>query len=86
MDNKENYYIIKGKKAVYFSQNGVSFGLTYFGGSEFNIMFDDYCLIGYQSFDDTGSNNCYDYGGRKHILAGKYNFVVLEFEAFEISF
>ena len=86
LDNKENYYIIKGKNAVYFSQNGVSFGLTYAGGSEFNIMWYEPCLTGYNSCDDTGSNNCYDYGGRKHILAGKFSFVVLEFEAFEISF
>ena len=43
-------------------------------------------LITYNSLDDTENKNCYDIGRRKHILEGKNQFVVLKFEACEISF
>ena len=44
------------------------------------------CLTKDNSYDDTGSNNCYDYGGRRFVLAGKQTFIVREFETFQISF
>ena len=85
MNNRENYYINKGKYAVYFHQYGPNFGQTSSTGSEFHIMNSEPCLTAYNSYDDTGRNNCYDYGGRKHVLAGKKTFVVLDFEVFQIS-
>ena len=48
-------------------------------------MYNEPCLTAYNSFDDTRPNGCYDYGGRNHILAGKFSFTVLEFEAFQID-
>ena len=32
LDNKDNYYIIKGKKAICFTDHCVSFGLLHWGG------------------------------------------------------
>ena len=84
LNNKENYYINKGKKALYLYEGGPIFGCTTNNGSEFHIMNNEPCLTAYNSYDDTGNNNCYDYGGRRHILAGKLQFVVLEFEVFQI--
>ena len=44
------------------------------------------CLTGLNSYDYTGKNNCFDYGGRKQVLAGKQTFIVREFESFQIFF
>ena len=85
LNNKENYYIIKGKDALCLDNRGIIFCRTSNNGSEFHIMNSEPCLTAYNSYDDTGNNNCYDYGGRKHILAGKRIFVVLEFEVFQIT-
>ena len=85
LNNRENYYINKGKYAVNFYERGPNFGCTTNGGSEFHIMDSEPCLTAYNSYDDTGYSNCYDYGGRKHVLAGKRQFVVLDFEVFQIS-
>ena len=84
MNNKENYYINKGKTALCFDSRGPIFGQTSNNGSEFHIMNSEPCLTAYNSYDDTGKNNCYDYGGRRHVLAGKLQFVVQDFEAFQI--
>ena len=88
LNNKENYYIIKGKYALYFHDHGINFGQTTNNGSEFHIYDSpsDPCLTKANSYDDTGSSNCYDYGGRSHVLAGKKTFVVKEFETYQISF
>ena len=76
----------KGKYALYFCSSGVVFGQTTNTGSEFHISNSEPCLTQYNSYDDTGNNNCYDYGKRKHVLAGKYQFVVLDYEVFEFEF
>ena len=86
LNNRENYYIIKGKYAVYGHGSGINFGQTTGNGSEFHVSNQDPCLSSYNNYDDTGSNNCYDYGGRKHVLAGKNNFVVLDYEVFQVNF
>ena len=85
LNNRENYYIIKGKYAVNGSSSGINFGQNTNTGSEFHLQGDS-CLVSYNSYDDTGNNNCYDYGGRKHVLAGKYQFVVSDYEVFQLSF
>ena len=86
LNNKENYYIIKGKKALYLGNRGIIFGQTSNYGSEFHISNQEPCLTADNSFDDTGSNNCFDYGNRKHVLAGKQQFTVLDYEVFELQF
>ena len=85
LTNKENYYIIKGKNALCLDNRGIIFGQTSNTGSEFHISNREPCLTADNSFDDTGSNNCYDYGGRKHALAGKKQFTVLDYEVFELQ-
>ena len=85
LNNKENYYIKKGKKAICLDNRGPVFGQNGTNGSEFHIMNSNPCLTGYNSYDDTGKNNCYNYGRRKHVLAGKLEFVVLDFEVFQIE-
>ena len=64
-------------RSIIFGQNSNS-------GSEFHISNNEPCLTADNSFDDTGSNNCYDYGNRKHVLAGKKQFTVLDYEVFEL--
>ena len=86
LNNRENYYIIKGKYALRFDNRGVIFGQTSNTGSEFHISNAEPCLTQYNSYDDTGKNNCYDYGKRRHVLAGKLQFVVLDYEVFELEF
>ena len=84
LTNKENYYINKGKNALCLDGRGIIFGQTSNHGSEFHISDSEPCLTADNSFDDTGSNNCYDYGKRKHVLAGKKTFTVLDYEVFEL--
>ena len=88
LDKKQNYYIKKGKNAVYFEERGPIFGQTYGSYSEFTLNCGQQpCLTGENSYDDTGSRCCYDYGeGKKYVLAGKFEFRVLEYEVFELEF
>ena len=85
LTNKENYYIIKGKTALCLDNRGIIFGQTSNNGSEFHISNSEPCLTADNSFDDTGSNNCYDYGKRKQVLARKKLFTVLDYEVFELQ-
>ena len=88
LDKKKNYYINKGKIAVYFYQRGPIFGQIYGQSSEFTLQCDKKpSLSGENCVDDTGTNCCYDYGkGEKYVLAGKNEFNVLEYEVFELEF
>ena len=85
VENKENYYIVKGKSALCLDNRGIKFSRSSNNGSEFHISNKEPCLTVDNSFDDTGSNNCYYYGGRKHVLAGKKQFTVLDYEVFELQ-
>ena len=81
LDKRENYYIKKEKNAVYFWHAGPTFGDTLRGQSEFTLTMDNEEYV-----DDTGSRCAYYYGkGRKHILAGKFEFKILDYEVFELE-
>ena len=87
LDEKQNYYIKKGKEAVYFIDRGPVFGSTLGSGSEFTINLDSLnCFKEESCCDDTGSRCCYDYRKGKNILAGKYLFKILDYEVFELEF
>ena len=88
LDKKQNYYIKKGKDAVYFKDRGPIFGKTYGIYSEFTInLGSKNCFKEESCCDDTGLSCCYDYEeGSKYILAGKYKFKVLDYEVFELEF
>ena len=88
LDKKQNYYIKKGKNAIYFLDRGPIFGQTFGGNSEFTINCDQKnCFEEESCCDDTGVHCCYDYKeGSKHILAGKCYFKVEDYEVLELEF
>ena len=88
LDKKQNYYIKKGKDAVYFLDKGPVFGNDYSEGSEFTINYASLnCFKEESCCDDTGNHCCYDYEeGSQNILAGKFKFKVLDYEVFELEF
>ena len=73
LNNKENYYIVKGKSALCLDNRGIKFSRSSNNGSEFHISNKEPRLTADNSFDDTGSGNCYDYGNRKHVWRERNN-------------
>jgi hypothetical protein len=78
LDFKEIFY---NKNSSYNINGNSSYG-PYFGNSDFYIG--DNCNSGYNSCD--GSNNSYNTNNKTYALAGNSNFIVEDYEVYQLTF
>ena len=81
LDNKEIYYLKKGKDSIYCYKYPNPFFLAFGGGHDFALY--NECNKNYYNFDSSG--NFYDTIGKKYVLALKASFCVKDYEVFKLN-
>ena len=78
LDNNEIYYNKDNRYNIYCHS---SYGPTFGGGFDFYIC--DSCNSNNSSYDSSG--NSYETNGKQYALAGSYNFLVRDYEVFQLE-
>ena len=78
LDNKEIYYNKNSDYNIYCNSNR---GPTFGGGHDFVIC--NNCNNSNESYDDSG--NSYDTNGKKYALVGQSNFLVKDYEVYQLD-
>ena len=78
LDNNEIYYNKNSNNNIYCHS---SYGPTFGGGNDFYIC--DSCNSSNSSYDNSG--NSYETNGKQYALASSYNFLVRDYEVFQLE-
>ena len=78
LDNNEIYYNKDNQYNIYCNS---SYGPTFGGGNDFYIC--DSCNSSNSSYDNSG--NSYETNGKQYALASSYNFLVRDYEVFQLE-
>ena len=78
LDNNEIYYNKDNSYNIYCNS---SYGPTFGGGNDFYIC--DSCNSSNSSYDNSG--NSYETNGKQYALASSYNFLVRDYEVFQLE-